>query len=156
MFAHSSCPLKNLHIYFKDMSMKSGIIIYANTLDVIKTFDNKWETFVRLRSLGVKTPDTTLDSKDQCFFRRNTYPLVIKPVYGNASKNVFVVDSEEELECISRYLKIKDIPYVIQEHIGNENEEFTISVLSDLSGQYLGSIVLIILITKLNSSREAQ
>ena len=121
---------------------KEGILIYANTFDVINTFDNKWETFVHLNSLGIKTPDTTLDIEDRIFFNRNTYPLIIKPIYGNASKNVFIIDSGEELKCISDYLKLKKIPYVIQEYVGSENEEYTISVLSDLSGQYLGSIVL--------------
>ena len=121
---------------------KEGILIYANTFDVINTFDNKWETFVHLNSLGIKTPDTTLDIEDRIFFNRNTYPLIIKPIYGNASKNVFIIDSGEELKCISDYLKLKKIPYVIQEYVGSEDEEYTISVLSDLSGQYLGSIVL--------------
>jgi carbamoyl-phosphate synthase large subunit len=126
----------------RDFFYKEGVVIYANTFDVINTFDNKWETFVRLNSLDIKTPDTTLDIHDRSFFDRNTYPLIIKPVYGNASKNVFIIDSEQELKCVSDYLKLKNIPYVIQEHVGSANEEYTISVLSDLSGEYLGSIVL--------------
>lgn len=119
-----------------------GIVIFANTAEVIDTFDNKWETFLRLNSLGIKTPDTIIDINDKDFFERNTYPLIIKPVNGNASKNVFLINTEKELNCISTYLNLKKIPFVIQEYIGSATEEYTISVLSDLSGQYLGSIVL--------------
>lgn len=126
----------------RDYFTKYGIQIFANTRDVINTFDSKWETFVRLSALNIKTPDTTIDIDDTEFFKRNTFPLVIKPIIGNASKNVFIIDNLEELSCIREYLELKKIPFVIQQHVGNEKEEYTISVLSDLKGNYLGSIVL--------------
>lgn len=119
-----------------------NILIFANTADVINTFDNKWETFVRLSALGIKTPDTTLSVSDQEFFKRNSFPVIVKPIYGNASKNVFIVDSAEELEYIDKFLKLKNINFVIQEYVGSAKEEYTISVLSDLGGNFLGSIVL--------------
>ena len=120
---------------------KNGITILANTNTVINTFNNKWETFVALKSQSIKTPDSTLDIKDGDFFKRNSFPLVIKPVVGNASKNVFVVNHKAELECIANYLIMKNVPFVVQEHIGSADEEYTISVLSDFSGNYIGSIV---------------
>jgi len=120
----------------------SNILILANTEEVINTFDNKWETFVKLNALGIKTPDTTLRTDDELFFNRNTFPVIVKPIYGNASKNVFVIDSAEQLLFITNYLTLKDVNYVIQEYVGSVNEEYTISVLSDFSGNFLGSIVL--------------
>lgn len=120
---------------------KEEITIFANTNDVIKTFDSKWETFIRLSDLDIKTPDTTLDINDTEFFKRNSYPVILKPIYGNGSKNIFVIESEEELFCMAKYLNIKGVNFVVQEYIGNANEEYTISVLSDLEGNYLGSIV---------------
>jgi carbamoyl-phosphate synthase large subunit len=125
-------------IFFENHS----IIIFANTESIINTFDNKWDTFIKLKSLSINTPDTTLDINDKSFFERNSYPLVLKPIFGNASKNVFIINSYIELECITTYLNHKKIDFVIQEHIGSSNEEFTISVLSDFNGEYLGSIVL--------------
>lgn len=126
----------------RDEFEKSGIVIFANTVEVISTFENKWETFVKLNSLGIKTPDTTRDLNDKSFFVRNDFPLIVKPVYGNASKNVFIIESADELKSISDYLNFKKINFIIQQHIGHSDEEYTISVLSDLSGNYLGSIVL--------------
>lgn len=119
-----------------------NILIFANSAEVINTFDNKWETFVKLNSLAVLTPDTTLDANDETFFNRNKFPLIVKPIHGNASKNVFVVNSQDELKSVCHYLSLKNVPFVIQEHIGSSSEEYTISVLSDFSGEYLGSIVL--------------
>ena len=120
-----------------------GITIFANTSEVIGVFDNKWETFLKLRQLGINTPDTCLDGQDASFFfERNQYPIIIKPVYGNASKNVFIINNKEEYNCISQYLRLKKIQFVIQEYVGTSEEEFTISVLSDFNGNYLGSIVL--------------
>ncbi|MBB2145915.1 ATP-grasp domain-containing protein [Pedobacter sp. LMG 31464] len=119
-----------------------GVVIFANTAEVINTYDNKWETFVSLKALNVKTPDTTIDIDDKSFFMRNSYPIIVKPIYGNASKNVFIVETKEELKCISAYLGFKKIDFVIQEYVGSAKEEYTISVLSDLSGNFLGSIVL--------------
>lgn len=121
---------------------EAGVIVFANTAEVITTFDNKWETFLKLSSLNIHTPDTTLDINDEAFFKRNNFPLIVKPIYGNASKNVFVIDSMDELHCIIQYLNYKRISFVIQEYIGTANEEYTISVLSDLDGNFLGSIVL--------------
>ncbi len=126
----------------REQFSNKDITIFANTSDVIKIFDNKWETFLKLKSLNINTPNTTLDVCDEKFFENNSFPLIIKPVYGNASKNVFVINSKEELKCISDYLNLKKISFVIQEHVGTANEEYTISVLSDLSGKYLGSIIL--------------
>lgn len=121
---------------------ENQISIFANTADVINTFDNKWETFVRLKSLGIKTPDSTLSADDTAFFERNTYPLIVKPINGNASKNVFIVNTKEELVCVCQYLTLKNVPCIIQEYISNAKEEYTISVVSDFAGDYLGSIVL--------------
>lgn len=119
-----------------------NIVILANTNEVINTFDNKWETFVKLSSLGVKTPDSTLVLEDYEFFERNQFPLLVKPIIGNASKNVFIVKNQTELDCICKYLSIKNIFFIIQEYIGSTDEEYTISVLSDFSGNYIGSMVL--------------
>ncbi|MDB5130265.1 MAG: hypothetical protein JWR02_14 [Mucilaginibacter sp.] len=121
---------------------EQGVIICANSKEVINTFDNKWETFNRLNSFNIKTPDSTLSPNDGAFFERNIFPLIVKPIIGNASKNVFLVRTQEELDCICTYLSLKNIPIIIQEYIGTAEEEYTISVLSDFSGNYLGSIVL--------------
>jgi carbamoyl-phosphate synthase large subunit len=126
----------------RDLFEQQGISIYANTDKVINTFDNKWETFIRLSDLGIKTPDTTVNANDADFFSRNSFPLIIKPVIGNASKNVYIIDNHKELACVKCFLDLKKIPFVIQQHIGNAKEEYTISVLSDFKGEYLGSIVL--------------
>ena len=120
---------------------KENILIFANTSDVINTFDNKWETFIKLDTLNIRTPDTTINLNDSLFFERNNYPLVVKPIIGNASKNVFTIYSNEELVCITQYMTLKNVPFVIQEYVGIAEEEYTISVLSDFSGDYLGSIV---------------
>lgn len=125
-----------------ELFTKKGIIILSNTYDIIKTFDNKWETFLKLSELGIKTPDTTLSIDDQTFLKNNHFPYIIKPIIGNASKNVFIVNNHEELLCISKYMKLKGIPFILQEYIGSSNDEYTISVISDINGNYLGSIVL--------------
>lgn len=119
-----------------------GLIILANTPEVINTFNDKWETYKRLDHLGIKTPQTTLRIDDVSFFADNSFPFLIKPVIGNASKNVFIVNTQDELKCISKFLALKKIPFVIQQYIGTSKDEFTISVLSDFDGNYIGSIVL--------------
>jgi carbamoyl-phosphate synthase large subunit len=121
---------------------KNNIHIFANTDEVISTFDNKWQTFIKLNSLGFKTPDSTIDLEDKAFFLRNSFPLVIKPIYGNASKNVFITQNKEEFDCVSKYMSLKNIDFIVQEYIGSASEEFTISILSDFEGQFLGSIIL--------------
>lgn len=125
----------------RELFEEEGITIFANTNDVIKTFDSKWETFLSLKRLGIKTPDTTLNINDHEFFERNSFPVILKPIYGNGSKNIFVIESREELDCMAKYLDIKGVDFVVQQYIGNAEEEYTISVLSDLDGNYLGSIV---------------
>lgn len=126
----------------RNLFLKEGVIVLSNSDEVIDTFDNKWFTFLKLSQLGINTPDTIIDENDHSFFHRNSFPYIVKPIVGNASKNVFVVNNQEELTCIVKYFNLKSIPYVIQQFIGTMNEEYTISVLSDFEGNYLGSIIL--------------
>lgn len=119
-----------------------NIVLLTNTGDVINTFNDKWETFKKLHELGIKTPYSTIDASDDSFMKSKSFPYVIKPTVGNASKNVFIVNSKQEFDCITAYMNFKQIPFVIQEHVGTIDTEYTISVISDLKGEYLGSIVL--------------
>lgn len=121
---------------------KKSIIVLINSNEIINTFKNKWNTFLKFKSLDILTPDSTLNVNDINFFKKHNFPLLIKPVNGNASKNVFILNNFEEMHTICKYFNLRNIEYIIQEYIDAVNEEYTISVLTDFNGVYLGSIIL--------------
>ena len=45
------------------------------------------------------------------------FPLVVKPVFGSSSKDVFVCDTLKQSWLIKEYLTSKNIPYLTQKHI---------------------------------------
>lgn len=122
--------------------INNSIIVLINSLEIINTFNNKWEAFLKFKSLDILTPDTTLYYDDIEFFKKHNFPFLIKPVNGNASKNVFILHNHDELNTICTYFNLRNIEYIIQEYIDTVNEEYTISVLTDFNGDYLGSIIL--------------
>jgi carbamoyl-phosphate synthase large subunit len=68
---------------------------------------------------------------------------VVKPsIGGGGSNNTFLVQEVDELKFASLYLIRQGKTALIQEYVGTPEDEYTVGVLSTLSGKLVGSIAL--------------
>jgi carbamoyl-phosphate synthase large subunit len=99
---------------------------------------DKFATFRFLREQGINTPMTFLDqtqAKEAIRERRLQFPVIVKPQFGCASKNVFTAHGLEEMET---YFQLeKDM--MIQEMI--QGEELDIDICNDISGEEVLAVV---------------
>jgi carbamoyl-phosphate synthase large subunit len=88
--------------------------------------------FLFCRENGIDTPETRLASDVN--FSSLKYPLVVKPREGRGSVNVFSVQNEMQLRLFLDYVPNA----IIQDNL--DGTEFTVDVLSDLSGRVVSIV----------------
>jgi carbamoyl-phosphate synthase large subunit len=93
---------------------------------------DKWRLSNLLMSLGIPAPKTWLGGKGD--IEEREFPLVVKPRFGSAGKNVLVVRTEEELQFFLRYVSQP----IVQEFVGGT--EVTNDVVCDFDGEVLAVV----------------
>lgn len=118
---------------------ETGARVIISSERVIEIGNDKWATAQFLAEHGlphaasvVPEPGETLER----FLAEHPFPLVLKPRHGSASRGVFVVSSRAELEAL-----LPQVPEpVLQELVGNPEEEYTCGLFADADGTLLGVI----------------
>jgi carbamoyl-phosphate synthase large subunit len=121
---------------------KNKIKLVGNSDAVIKTFSDKFESFVRLKELGFRVPNTkTIIMEDD--YADFTYPCIVKPSVGSGGSSfVFLAGDKEEAKIYYEYLNKNDKIPVLQEYLPADEGEFTVGVLSLPNRDVVGSIAL--------------
>ncbi|OGD56672.1 hypothetical protein A2V71_03615 [Candidatus Berkelbacteria bacterium RBG_13_40_8] len=121
---------------------ENKILPLINTPEVIEICQNKLKTMEALKANGLLYPKYAILGK-KTLPKGFSFPVVIKPSKGGGgSRNVFIIQDQNDLEFYGTYYKKKGLIPLIQEYIGTPNHEYTVGVLSDLEGKILGSIAL--------------
>lgn len=128
---------KNKKIFFEN-----GIKVLSNSWDVIKKSADKFEVIKLLNSFGIKCPKTKIFQTNEDLEEFSSFPIIIKPRFGSGSRNVFIAYDIDDARMFCTYLKKYGQEPIIQEHIGNFEEEFTIGVLFDDGGKLCTSIAM--------------
>lgn len=104
--------------------LKVDVII--NNKVILDNFMDKYRTSLFLKKRGLPYTRTFLidEYKDEFGF-----PLIMKKRRGSGSKIVLVVNNGKELKFYRD--KYKDEDLIVQEYLGNVNEEYTLGVFSD-------------------------
>lgn len=113
-----------------------------NSAEAIKICDDKMDTYLALKGLGIKTPKTIAAplcydiSPDPLYIeefvdhieKELNFPLVIKECYGSLGKQVYLINNHEEL--LENYHRLLRVPHIYQEYIsssfGRDVRMFTI------------------------------
>ena len=98
--------------------------LLINKADIINCFSSKYRTAILVNKIGFRAPRTYLLS-DYDFSL--TYPLIAKPDRGSGGAAIFILRNE----CDFIQIKNTDTPYVIQEYLPGEDQEYTTTVFSD-------------------------
>jgi carbamoyl-phosphate synthase large subunit len=118
---------------------EKGICGLLNKHRVINVFNDKWTTYEYLKVNGFPALKTWLN-RTNCQGLR--FPVIVKPAVGRGSRDVFEIFNKSQYNAATNYLRSKKISFVVQEHVGNMNQEYTVGVISDAGGSVVDSIVM--------------
>ena len=106
----------------------AGVEILSCTPETYRLCNDKYESMIHLRRVGVDAPDTALchddDEVDQ-FLTRNTFPVFVKPRFGASSADIFKVKNRDQLFSI---LKVFPRNYFIVQAYLDDPRDFTAGV----------------------------
>jgi carbamoyl-phosphate synthase large subunit len=119
---------------------ETGALCIVSPASCLAVGNDKLLTSQWLKDNGFASPKTA-DSADSErvdeLLRACGYPLIAKPRWGKGAHGVFRVHGDEELQSA----KAKKA-YVIQEYLGDPNQEYTVGCFSDRESRVRGAMVI--------------
>lgn len=126
-------PTTEAEIEFYDANRKTfdehGIILLINDTNIINIFLNKYNTIEFFKRHEFNYPETYRLSE---YCGELKFPVIVKPEKGSGSKKIEILYNEIDLN----YIKQKYKDSVVQEIVGNIDEEYTVGIFSDGSNVY--------------------
>lgn len=121
---------------------EAGSFVLVSDTGVLDITMDKYKTIEWLQSQGFDAPRSALPEEKQkvdLLIKEKGFPIIMKPrLDSGGSKWLTEIYSEEELEFYT-----KKIPSpIIQENVGNNDEEFTIGVFVDNESKCTNVIVM--------------
>jgi carbamoyl-phosphate synthase large subunit len=143
-------------VHNRKMFEKEGVFLLVSNKHVIDICFDKYKTFNFIESIGLKSPQTYLNSNDilnAIETGKCSFPIVVKPRWGSASIGINFPESQNELKLMTQlaYLQLKksillkasseeiENSIIFQEMI--DGQEFGLDIINDLKGNYLTTIV---------------
>jgi carbamoyl-phosphate synthase large subunit len=120
----------------------SPAVVIANRLDLLPLMLDKFATAKKLEDLGYAVIPTSPVADWRFIASRFGFPLIVKPTRETGgSRGLHLVCDEQELQRLLPLLDERTSPCV-QPYVGDSEEEYTVGVLSDFSGNLIDSIVM--------------
>jgi len=121
---------------------ENGVKVLLNSWEIIQKCTDKFTLTKILKSLNIPCPDFFLYENEDDLSKVKTFPVVIKPRVGGGSQNVFLAMDEEEVQFFTKYLQKYGFEPLVQEYVGDYNNEYTIGILYADNGRLLTSIAM--------------
>ncbi len=138
------CSPQELEFYSSQkvaLESAGDTLIFVNPQEVVRIGQDKLLTIDFLREYGYPYLESVAvtDRKGVSdLIQKIGFPLLVKPRKGYTSRNVFVVNSSQELEAISSI--VPDL--IVQRYLPDHDNEYTASVLSGPDKKVRASIIL--------------
>ena len=82
-------------------------------------------------------------SFEELLGNKSLFPVILKPyTQSGGSNNVFIAQDMEDVKAILHLSRKKIESYIIQEYVGSPNLEFTVGILHNNLGAFIGSATL--------------
>jgi carbamoyl-phosphate synthase large subunit len=122
---------------------EAGVVLMANTPEVIEVGLDKQRTAQFLESQGFRPPRSALITGEDRLDTVEFFPAVLKPnTGGGGSANVYLAQNRHELQLLGKYLLASAGSFLVQEYVGTFLDEYTVGVLSGLDGTFINSIAV--------------
>lgn len=108
------------HNLFINLELK----ILINNKNIIDTFLDKFKTSIALSAISVQTPKTFLFDE---FTNQIGFPIILKSKSSILSKEIQIIKNQLQLNYFKNFIEKKE-NYIVQEHIGTPEEEYTTCV----------------------------
>lgn len=128
---------KNVNVF-----EENEIKVLSNPWNVIEKCIDKFNLVNFFTSKGILCPKSFLFQNENDANKVESYPVIIKPRSGSGSRNVFVANEKNETIFFGNYLKKYGFEPLIQEYVGNHENEFTIGILYADNGKLVTSIAM--------------
>lgn len=119
-----------------------GVDILSCPPSVYKLCNDKYESMVHLRSMGVNAPDTSLcrdDNEVNLFLKKNTFPVFVKPRSGASSADIFMVKDRNQLfGILSAYPR----DYFVIQAFLDDARDFTAGVYISRDGSFRSTLLI--------------
>lgn len=112
------------------------IFVLAHPKETVNICRDVWNTYLFLKKNKFYTPESYIPEEP----RNLKFPLIVKDRFGGGSKNIFVVEDKKELDYALNALKKKNLKPIVQEYVGNINEEYTTGVLFSKERKLISSV----------------
>jgi carbamoyl-phosphate synthase large subunit len=124
----------------RDLFRRLGVAVVLNSDHLLRTTIDKWLMHEELRLIGSTVTIPSLLSGDfSDLAGRFGTPFLLKPRRGYASKGLVRVSSAEQFSIYSAEFGPR---LMAQPIVGNDDEEYTVAVFGDGSGEVNASIAL--------------
>jgi carbamoyl-phosphate synthase large subunit len=127
----------------RELLAAAGVVLFANTDEVIATGLDKAATAAFLARHGFRPPRSLVIRGEDDLRQVLLLPAILKPVTGGGgSADVFVAQTAAEVRLFGAYLLECHRRVLAQEYLGTAQDEYTVGVLSDLDGSFIHSIAV--------------
>ena len=114
-------------VLFKEIN----VLVISQPIELLDIFLTKYNTHQFLKNNNISTPATLfIENKTSLkeIIGKLNFPLILKPDFGQGSKNIYLVHNRKELRLYLMLIKSKR--YVAQQYLSAENEEYTCAVFN--------------------------
>lgn len=115
---------------------RTGAVLLLNNVELVSACIDKWAFYEKLRENHV---DCRIESSIIPDFNQYDVPFIVKPRRGYGSKGIVVIQSEEDFEG---YRERIGGDLMMQEYVGSDKEEYTVSCFFDRKSDVLASIAM--------------
>lgn len=131
-----------IEVLLRNANLFLPAVVIANRLELLPLMLDKFAAAKRLTSLGYAAIPTVPIGDWASIASRWGFPVVIKPTRGTGgSKGVHLVRDEDELRRLLPVVT-EIASACVQPYVGDFEQEYTVGVLSDHSGNLIDSIVM--------------
>lgn len=121
----------------------AGIFLPINPSSVIDACLDKDRTMRVLAECGFRVPRTIRVDDERDLTAVDMFPVVLKPyIGGGGSADVVIAQDRDELVALGRSLLANGRKLIAQEYVGRSDSEYSVGILTTMSGEYLNAIAL--------------
>lgn len=123
---------------------ETGALVIVSSIETIRIAGDKWLTVNFLKKNNLPYPQSSIpENVEQALEQAHQlyYPIILKPRSGTSSRNVYVVNSDEELRRFFPIVTSPILQKIISPSLHSENilgDEYTCSVFKCEDGQLIG------------------